>query len=265
VRLPAPAVVASVEPGSIAEELGFQPGDRLLSINGKRPRDLIDVQMLVGEEELTLEVEDPDGSLHTIELEKDLDEGLGLGFTEALFDGLKQCNNACPFCFIDQQPPGRRSSLYLKDDDYRLSFLYGSYLTLTNLTAADWQRIEEQRLSPLFVSVHATEPELRSRLLVNPRAALLLDQLGWFAQRDLYQRWPGLAAHLEGFGPIWRWRLARGALRGSGASGTYPFSSRRRCPRARRSPVCPPGNRLGGAPAAGLSAGSGQSFRLAVR
>jgi len=185
VRLPAPAVVASVEPGSIAEELGFQPGDRLLSINGKRPRDLIDVQMLVGEEELTLEVEDPDGSLHTVELEKDLDEGLGLGFTEALFDGLKQCNNACPFCFIDQQPPGRRRSLYLKDDDYRLSFLYGSYLTLTNLTAADWQRIEEQRLSPLFVSVHATEPELRSRLLVNPRAALLLDQLGWFAQRDL--------------------------------------------------------------------------------
>ncbi len=184
-RLPAPAVVATVEPDSIGEELGFQPGDRLLSINGKRPRDLIDLQFLVGEEELTLEVEDPDGTRHTVELEKDLDEGLGLGFTEALFDGLKQCNNACPFCFIDQQPPGRRSSLYLKDDDYRLSFLYGSYLTLTNLTAADWQRIEEQRLSPLFVSVHATEPELRSRLLVNPRAGLLLEQLGWFAQRNL--------------------------------------------------------------------------------
>lgn len=184
-RLPAPAVVATVEPDSIGEELGFQPGDRLLSINGKRPRDLIDLQFLVGEEELTLEVEDPDGTRHTVELEKDLDEGLGLGFTEALFDGLKQCNNACPFCFIDQQPPGRRSSLYLKDDDYRLSFLYGSYLTLTNLTATDWQRIEEQRLSPLFVSVHATEPELRNRLLVNPRAGLLLEQLGWFAQRDL--------------------------------------------------------------------------------
>ena len=184
-RLPAPAVVASVEPGSIGEELGFQPGDRLLSINGKRPRDLIDLQVLVGEEELVLEVEDPDGTRHTVELEKDLDEGLGLGFTEALFDGLKQCNNACPFCFIDQQPPGRRSSLYLKDDDFRLSFLYGSYLTLTNLTAADWQRIEEQRLSPLFVSVHATEPELRRRLLVNPRAGLLLEQLAWFAQRKL--------------------------------------------------------------------------------
>jgi putative radical SAM enzyme (TIGR03279 family) len=178
-------VVATVEPGSIGEELGFQPGDRLLSINGKRPRDLIDLQVLVGEEELILEVEDPDGTRHTVELEKDLDEGLGLGFTEALFDGLKQCNNACPFCFIDQQPPGRRSSLYLKDDDFRLSFLYGSYLTLTNLTAADWQRIEEQRLSPLFVSVHATEPELRRRLLVNPRAGLLLEQLYWFAERNL--------------------------------------------------------------------------------
>jgi len=184
-RLPDPAVVASVEPGSIGEELGFQPGDRLLSINGVAPRDLIDVQVLQGEEELILEVKDPDGTLHVVELEKDVDEGLGLAFTEALFDGLRQCNNHCPFCFIDQQPPGRRASLYLKDDDYRLSFLYGSYLTLTNLSAADWARIEEQRLSPLYVSVHATDPQLRSRLLVNPRAALLADQLTWFAQRRL--------------------------------------------------------------------------------
>jgi len=148
-RLPQPAVVATVEPGSIGEELGFQPGDRLLSINGQRPRDLIDLHLLVGDEDLVLEVEDPGGTIHSVELEKDLDEGLGLGFTEALFDGLKQCNNACPFCFIDQQPPGKRRSLYLKDDDYRLSFLYGSYLTLTNLSEADWRRIEEQRLSPL--------------------------------------------------------------------------------------------------------------------
>jgi putative radical SAM enzyme (TIGR03279 family) len=184
-RQPEPAVVASIEPGSIGEELGFQPGDRLISINGIRPRDLIDLQVLCCEEDLTLEVEDPDGTRHVVELEKDADEGLGLGFSEALFDGLKQCNNHCPFCFIDQQPPGRRKSLYLKDDDYRLSFLYGSYLTLTNLTTADWQRIEAQRLSPLYVSVHATEPELRSRLLVNPRAGLLLDQLAWFDQRDL--------------------------------------------------------------------------------
>ncbi|QPN62188.1 TIGR03279 family radical SAM protein [Synechococcus sp. CBW1004] len=183
--LPRPAVVTGVEPDSIAEELGFQPGDRLLSLNGIRPRDLIDFQILQGEEELVLEVEDPDGTQHTVELEKDADESLGLSFSEALFDGLRQCNNHCAFCFIDQQPPGRRRTLYLKDDDYRLSFLYGSYLTLTNLTAADWQRIEEQRLSPLFVSVHATDPELRSRLLVNPRGALLMDQLRWFAARRL--------------------------------------------------------------------------------
>jgi putative radical SAM enzyme (TIGR03279 family) len=184
-RQPQPAEVASVESGSIGEELGFEVGDRLVSINGVRPRDLIDVQFLCGEEELSLEVLDAQGTLHRVELEKDADEGLGLGFTEALFDGLRQCNNHCPFCFIDQQPPGRRRSLYLKDDDYRLSFLYGSYLTLTNLTAADWQRIEQQRLSPLYVSVHATDPELRSRLLVNPRAGLLLEQLAWFAERQL--------------------------------------------------------------------------------
>ena len=184
-RQPAPAVVVSVEPGSIGEELGFEPGDQLLSINGIRPRDLIDYRYLCVEEELHLEVRDAAGELHEVDLEKDADDGLGLEFSEALFDGLRQCNNACPFCFIDQQPPGRRSSLYLKDDDYRLSFLYGSYLTLTNLTDADWLRIEQQRLTPLFVSVHATDPELRGQLLKNPRAGLLMDQVRWFAERDL--------------------------------------------------------------------------------
>ena len=184
-RQPAPAVVVFVEPGSIGEELGFEPGDQLLSINGIRPRDLIDYRYLCVEEELHLEVRDAAGELHEVDFEKDADDGLGLEFSEALFDGLRQCNNACPFCFIDQQPPGRRSSLYLKDDDYRLSFLYGSYLTLTNLTDADWLRIEQQRLTPLFVSVHATDPELRGQLLKNPRAGLLMDQVRWFAERDL--------------------------------------------------------------------------------
>ena len=184
-RQPAPAVVASVEPGSIGEELGFEPGDQLLSVNGVRPRDLIDYRYLIVEEQLHLEIRDEAGVLHQVDLEKDEDQGLGLAFTEALFDGLRQCSNRCAFCFIDQQPPGHRSSLYLKDDDYRLSFLYGSYLTLTNLTDSDWNRIEQQRLSPLFVSVHATDPELRSSLLQNPRAGQLLQQLAWFAERDL--------------------------------------------------------------------------------
>ncbi len=184
-RQPQPAVVDQVEQGSIGEELGFEPGDQLMSINGVRPRDLIDYRYLCVNEELHLEVRDASGELHQVDLEKDADDGLGLGFTEALFDGLRQCNNHCPFCFIDQQPPGHRYSLYLKDDDYRLSFLYGSYLTLTNLTEADWQRIDQQRLSPLYVSVHATEPKLRERLLVNPRAGLLMQQLSWFGERDL--------------------------------------------------------------------------------
>ena len=180
-----PAVVASIEAGSIGEEIGFEVGDQLISINGVRPRDLIDYKFLIAEESLELKILDEKGKTHKIEIEKDHDDELGLAFTEALFDGLKQCNNKCPFCFIDQQPSGKRKSLYLKDDDYRLSFLYGSYLTLTNLSDEDWLRIEQQRLTPLFVSVHATEPSLRSQLLRNPNAIDLLNQLKWFSQKRI--------------------------------------------------------------------------------
>ncbi len=180
-----PAVVASVEEGSIGEELGFEVGDKLISINGVKPRDLIDYKFLIAEENIKLIILDEKGKRHTIDIEKDYDDELGLAFTEALFDGLKQCNNQCPFCFIDQQPPGKRKSLYLKDDDYRLSFLYGSYLTLTNLSEKDWLRIDQQRLTPLFVSVHATEPSLRSKLLRNPKAIDLLNQLAWFSEKRI--------------------------------------------------------------------------------
>ena len=180
-----PAIVEAVEAGSIGEDLGFEVGDQLISINGIKPRDLIDYKFLIAEEKLQLKVLDYKGKTHEIEFEKDHDEGLGLSFTEALFDGLKQCNNQCPFCFIDQQPSGKRKSLYLKDDDYRMSFLYGSYLTLTNLSEKDWSRIEKQRLTPLFVSVHATEPSLRSQLLRNPNAINLLNQLNWFAEKKI--------------------------------------------------------------------------------
>ncbi|WP_269609380.1 TIGR03279 family radical SAM protein [Prochlorococcus marinus] len=180
-----PAVVASIEKGSIGEELGFEVGDQLISINGVKPRDLIDYKFLIAEENVQLTILDEKGKTHTIDIEKDYDDELGLAFTEALFDGLKQCNNQCPFCFIDQQPSGKRKSLYLKDDDYRLSFLYGSYLTLTNLSEEDWLRIDQQRLTPLFVSVHATEPFLRSKLLRNPKAIDLLNQLTWFTKKRI--------------------------------------------------------------------------------
>jgi putative radical SAM enzyme (TIGR03279 family) len=180
-----PALITGVLPDSIAAEIGFSNGDRLVKINGQCPRDLIDYQFLCADEFLELEVLDADGKTHHIEIEKDYDEDLGLEFDTALFDGLMQCNNKCPFCFIDQQPPGKRESLYFKDDDYRLSFLYGSYLTLTNLTAKEWERIAQMRLSPLYVSVHATEPEVRSQLLKNPRAGQILDQLKWFQSQRL--------------------------------------------------------------------------------
>ncbi|MBD2292178.1 TIGR03279 family radical SAM protein [Anabaena sphaerica FACHB-251] len=180
-----PAKITKVLPESIAAEIGFEVGDAIVAINGTKPRDLIDYQFLCADEILELEVLDAAGKTHHIEIEKDYDEDLGLEFATALFDNLIQCNNRCPFCFIDQQPPGKRSSLYFKDDDYRLSFLYGSYLTLTNLPEREWQRIEQMRLSPLYVSVHATEPEVRIRLLKNHRAAQILEQLKWFQERRL--------------------------------------------------------------------------------
>jgi putative radical SAM enzyme (TIGR03279 family) len=165
--------------------MGFEPGDAIIAINGTQPRDSIDYQFLCADEYLELTVLDAKGKTHYLEIEKDYDEDLGLEFETALFDGLIQCNNHCPFCFIDQQPPGKRASLYYKDDDYRLSFLYGSYLTLTNLPEKEWQRIERLRLSPLYVSVHATEADLRIRLLKNPRAGMILSQLQWFQERRL--------------------------------------------------------------------------------
>ncbi|MDZ7960954.1 MAG: TIGR03279 family radical SAM protein [Aulosira sp. DedQUE10] len=180
-----PAKISKVLPDSIASEIGFEAGDAIVAINGTCPRDLIDYQFLCADEVLQLEVVDATGKTHHLEIEKDYDEDLGLEFETALFDALIQCNNHCPFCFIDQQPPGKRSSLYFKDDDYRLSFLYGSYLTLTNLPEREWQRIEQMRLSPLYVSVHATEPEVRIRLLKNPRAGQILEQIKWFQARRL--------------------------------------------------------------------------------
>ncbi|MBS0014910.1 MAG: TIGR03279 family radical SAM protein [Arthrospira sp. SH-MAG29] len=180
-----PALITEVLPDSIGADVGFEPGDAIVSINGTRPRDLIDYQFLCADEFLEIEVIDSQGKTHHIELEKDYDESLGLEFETALFDGLIQCNNRCPFCFIDQQPPGKRGSLYLKDDDYRLSFLYGSYLTLTNLPQSEWDRIAHMRISPLYVSVHATEPEVRSFLLKNHRAGQILEQLKWFEKHRL--------------------------------------------------------------------------------
>ena len=180
-----PALIESIENNSIADEVGFESGDAILSINGIKPRDLIDYQILICDEILEISVLDKNNKVHNITIEKDQDSSLGINFTEALFDSLKECNNKCPFCFIDQQPSGKRKSLYLKDDDYRLSFLYGSYLTLTNLKETDWKRISTQNLSPLYISIHATNPDIREKLLKNKNAREILNHILWFEQNSL--------------------------------------------------------------------------------
>ena len=180
-----PALIDSIENNSIAYELGFESGDSIISINGVKPRDLIDYQILISDEILEISVLDKNQKIHNITIEKELDSNLGINFKDALFDSLKECNNNCPFCFIDQQPSGKRKSLYLKDDDYRLSFLYGSYLTLTNLKDKDWDRISTQNLSPLFISVHATDPDTREKLLKNKKARDILKQIYWFHEQSI--------------------------------------------------------------------------------
>lgn len=169
-------VIAAVAPGSLGERAGLRAGDELLTINGRRLRDAIDVRYYASDERLVLGVR-RGGETLSVEIERRYGEPLGLAFSTPTFDGVHRCNNRCSFCFVAQLPPGLRPSLYVRDDDYRLSFLSGSYITLTNLGEEDWARIGEQRLSPLYVSVHATEPGLRRRMLGNPAAPDVMDQL----------------------------------------------------------------------------------------
>jgi NifB/MoaA-like Fe-S oxidoreductase len=168
--------VSAIIAGSIAEELGLAPGDSILAINGQALRDVIDYRFAMAEEQLEVLVRR--GAEETIyEIEKSFDDDLGIEFVEPLFDRLRTCNNKCPFCFLTQMPKGMRKSLYLKDDDYRLGFLYGNFVTFTNLNEADWQRIEEQRLSPQYISVHATDQALRAVLLGKPDVPDVIEQI----------------------------------------------------------------------------------------
>jgi len=174
---PFPATITDVLPESAAARGGLLPGDRLLSINGQSVRDVIDVRILGAEPSVEFHFE-RGGKCRTIEVERRYGEPLGLVFARDLFDTPPRvCRNRCEFCFVTQMAPGMRGSLYVKDDDYRLSFLHGNYITLTNLEEADWERIEAQYLSPLYVSVHATNPDVRFDLMRNPRAANILEHL----------------------------------------------------------------------------------------
>ena len=180
-----PANISGVVDGSIAEELDICAGDELLSIDGVKLQDMIDYNFYCKSELLTLEIKKKNGEIEEIELEKDYDEELGIIFESAVFDGIKPCLNNCIFCFVAQQPEGLRDTLYVKDDDYRLSYLQGTYITTTNLTDKDKQRISRMHLGPFYISVHTTNPELRVKMLKNPNAAKIMDNLKWFKDNDI--------------------------------------------------------------------------------
>ncbi len=160
-------VIRFVEPGSIAEELELVPGDVLLSVNGQEIEDVLDYQFLIHDEFLNVQIQRFDGEVWELEIEKDYDEDLGIGFDSALMDDYRSCSNDCIFCFIDQMPKGMRDTLYFKDDDSRLSFLQGNYVTLTNMSDHDIDRIIRYHLEPINISIHTTNPDLRCRMLRN--------------------------------------------------------------------------------------------------
>lgn len=179
------AIVSSIIKGSIAEELEIESGDELLSIDGQVMLDMIDYTFYCKSEFLTIEIKKTNGEIEEIELEKDFDEDLGIVFESAVFDKIKPCLNKCIFCFVDQQPKGLRNTLYIKDDDYRLSYLQGTYITLTNLNKADKERIKRMHLGPFYISVHTTNPDLRVKMLKNPNAAKIMENLNWFKDNDI--------------------------------------------------------------------------------
>ena len=173
-------LVEEIISGSIADEIGIRACDKILKVNGLEPKDIIEYSYIINDEEIVLLVEHKNGELEEIEIEKDYDEDLGLVFSSAVFDKLKRCQNHCIFCFVDQQPKGLRDSLYVKDDDWRLSYIQGTYVTLTNFKEDDWERIEKYHISPLFVSIHTTNPELRVKMTKNPKAGNIIEQLKRF-------------------------------------------------------------------------------------
>ncbi|MBR2068418.1 MAG: DUF512 domain-containing protein [Candidatus Gastranaerophilales bacterium] len=173
-------IIDDIIPNSIADELDIKKGDKIISINNVKPKDIIEYSYIINDEEIVLLIEHENHELEEYEIEKDFCEDLGIVFSSAVFDNLKRCLNHCIFCFVDQQPEGLRDSLYVKDDDWRLSYIQGTYVTLTNFKEEDWKRIEQYHISPLFVSVHTTNPELRVKMLKNPNASKIMEQLKRF-------------------------------------------------------------------------------------
>ncbi|MGI9528769.1 MAG: DUF512 domain-containing protein, partial [Acidimicrobiia bacterium] len=176
--------VLEVLPGTPADIAGLKPGDELVSVNGVIPNDVIEYQQLVDDLDPVFML-DRNGTRFTTVVEKAEGAPIGVRLSSSIFDRVQTCDNHCEFCFIYQLPPGMRKSLYLKDDDYRLSFLYGNFTTLTRFTELDLSRVVEEKLGPLYVSIHATDPTVRSEMLRNPRGATSLRWLAALLENDI--------------------------------------------------------------------------------
>lgn len=179
-------VIKKVLPGSIAEELEIEPGDKLLAISGTEIEDIFDYQFLVQDDYIEVLIEKPDGEQWILEVDKDFDEDLGIEFENGLMDEYRSCHNKCIFCFIDQMPKGMRETLYFKDDDSRLSFLQGNYVTLTNMSDHDIDRIIRYNLSPINISFQTTNPELRCKMLNNRFAGEALKKVDKLFEGGIY-------------------------------------------------------------------------------
>ncbi len=179
------ALIKEVHPESIAEEIGLEPGDEITAVNGTKITDVLDYRYLINDEYVVITVKTKQGSLQDVEIEKDAYEDLGVEFENSLMDKAQHCANKCVFCFIDQLPPGMRNSLYFKDDDTRLSFFQGNYVTLTNLSDNEIDRLIRLRISPINISVHTTDPDLRVQMLKNPSAAKIMRHMKKFADNRI--------------------------------------------------------------------------------
>ena len=169
--------IVKVDSGSIAEELGVEAGWKLVSVNGQSVRDVIDYELFTNNESITVEFETPSGEAVVTEIDKEPWESLGLNFGSGLMSPVRQCTNHCIFCFIDQMPRGHRPTLYFKDDDWRLSLIMGNYVTLTNVSDAEFKRIIDRRVSPLYISVHATDGAVRKEMMRSKNAEKIFPRL----------------------------------------------------------------------------------------
>ena len=169
--------ICSVRKHSAADNAGIRAGESLCAVNGMPMRDILDVSFAAADFEPSLSVRGADGSIREVRVPKELDEELGLSFESAVFDKVRICHNRCVFCFVDRMIPGLRKGLYVRDDDYRLSFLYGNFVTLTNLTEEDFERIVRNHMSPLYVSVHATDPQVRQAMMKNRHSGEIMEKL----------------------------------------------------------------------------------------